>query len=129
MQRYKVNWVECRLPGGQDFAVAVCGYSGKVCYMTLGNDIVTRMLVSSVVFQGEQCQSAQHCLALGCQLNQTERGHMLHMLEMFQDETLDQETTGLWGTGSALEALVLFAEKMNDIVPDELRQREKPETV
>jgi hypothetical protein len=115
------------MPGGQDFAVAVCGYSGKVCYMTLGNDVVTRMMITCVLFEGEQCQSAQHCLALGCQLNQTEHGHMLHMLEMFQDETLDKETSALWGTESELEALVIFSQKMNDILPDELRKRGEPE--
>ena len=125
--KYKVNWVDYKLPSGKEFGVAVCGYAGKVCYMTLGNDSFTRSMINEVFTDSEQCGSAEHCLASQCLLNKTEPMHAMHMLEMFQDEQADEETARLWGTESVLKGLLEFAQKMNDIIPEELRKRQEPE--
>jgi hypothetical protein len=96
--------------------------------MTLGIDTFVRNLVCQACIEKGQCQSAEHCLAISCELNRTERGHAMHMLEMFQDEKTDEETAELWGTVSAIESLINFSQKMNDILPEELRKRQAPET-
>jgi len=121
MPKYKTNWLDYRLPSGQDYAVAVCGYSGRIRHMTFGNDEVRRMFVVSETIEKE-CNVAKHCLALDCPLNRTEREHILHMLDMHEDETLDAETSRQWGTESALEGLLKFVEKMNAAIPEELKK-------
>lgn len=127
MARYRLTWVDCRLPSGRDFSVAVCGYSGKVCYMTLGTDMSTRLMICQAFIEQGQCDRAEHCLAFYCPLNRTERIHAMHMLEMFQDENAGEETAKLWGTESVLEGLLQLSQKMNDILPEEYRKRQEPE--
>jgi hypothetical protein len=131
MPRYMSQWLDYRLPTGQDFAVAVCGYSGKVRHMYIGNDPVRRMIVQHVdviqnVDTGDECCQADHCLALDCPLNRAEQEHLLHMLDMNEDEPLDPEAAGQWGTQSTLDCLLKFAQKMNEFLPDELKKPQKP---
>ena len=127
MEVYKLNWVNCRMPSGKDFAVAVCGYSAKVCYLVLGADTASQILISQARIDQGRCDRAGHCLAFGCDLNRTEPVHAMHMMEMFQDESADEETARLWGTDSVLEGLLDFSLKMNDILPEELRQKQAPQ--
>lgn len=72
-----------------------------------------------------KCEASQHCLALGCSFNQVEPLHLTHMLEMWIDEPLDDETAGIVGTEGTVEALVKFADKMNEALPEELHKRNK----
>lgn len=81
---------------------------------------------TSVDVTDSKCQASKHCLALSCPLNKTEPMHLAHMLEMSSDEPLDEETAGIFGTKSSVEALVKFADKMNEIIPEELRERKDP---
>ena len=127
MERYKLNWVNCRLPSGRDFSVAVCGYAGKVCYMILGTDTAAQLMISQACLDDGRCDRAEHCLAFACELNRTEPVHAMHMMEMFQDEAADEETARLWGTESVLQGLLDFSIKMNDVLPQELRQKQAPE--
>jgi hypothetical protein len=122
MPRYATNWVDYQLPSGQEFAVAVCGYSGKVRHMTIGQDPIRRMFVKFVDVEGEACQTAEHCLALSCPLNHTEAEHLAHMLDMREDEQADAESAQTWGTESTVDALVKFADKMNESIPEELKK-------
>lgn len=123
MPKYSTTWVDYRLPTGKEFSVAVCGYSGKVRHMILGTDAIRRMFVRDInVEEGQYCEASQHCLALDCPLNRTPREHILHMLDMNEDESLDTETSKLWGTDSTIDCLVKFAEKMTRALPKELRQ-------
>lgn len=121
MPKYKTKWLDYRLPSGQDYAVAVCGYSGRIRHMTFGKDDVRRMSVVSETVE-QECNVAKHCLALDCPLNRTEREHILHMLDMYEDETLDEETSRQWKTESALEGLIKFVEKMDEAIPDEFKK-------
>ena len=125
MPRYATDWVDYKLPTGQEFGVAVCGYSGKIRHMTIGPDPMRRMFVKFVDVDGEYCQTAEHCLALSCPLNHTKGEHLAHMLDMRADEQVGAENAELWGTGSTVDALVKFADKMNESIPEELKKGNK----
>ncbi len=122
MTEYSVTWLDYELPTGKKFSVAVCGYSGKIKHMYLGIDTIRRMFIKQVNVEGTSCSSAQHCLALGCPLNKTPREHLVHMLDMHDDEPLDEKTSELWGTESTVDSLVKFAEEMNQALPKELHK-------
>ena len=122
MPKYKTTWLDGKLPSGQIFSVAVCGYSGRVRHMIIGDDPIRRMLVRFETVEGNQCQTAEHCLAIDCPLNRTEHEHILHMLDMYYEEKLDAETAKAWETGSVVEGLCKFANKMNEAIPAELRR-------
>jgi hypothetical protein len=122
MPKYKTTWLDGKLPSGQLFAVAVCGYSGKIRHMTIGDDPTRRILMRFETVDGNQCQVSNHCLATDCPLNKTENKHMMHMLDMYYEEKLDPESSNTWETDSVLEGLLKFATKMNESVPAELRR-------
>lgn len=126
MSRYSLTVLDYRLPDGQPFTVTVCGYSGKVYHMSIGTDTMRHLRSTSVDVTESKCQASTHCLAMGCPLNKTESLHLAHMLEMPVDESLDEETAKICGTKSSVDALVKFAAKMNEILPEELRKRKKP---
>jgi hypothetical protein len=126
MPKYLTKWMDYRLPTGQEFSVAVCGYSGMVRHMYLGNDPVRRVLVQHVYVEEEYCQTGDHCLALDCPLNRSEREHLLHMLDMNEDEAMDPEAAEQWGTDSTLDGFLLFARKIAESLPDELKKPQKP---
>lgn len=125
MPKYSTNWVDYCLPGGQDFAVAVCGYSGKVRHMYIGHDPVRRAFVHHVLVEDGFCQTGDHCLALDCPLNRSEPEHLLHMLDMNEDEVLDAEAAEQWGSRSTLDSFIQFARKMNALLPEELKTPQK----
>ena len=125
MAKYPTTWLDYRLPTGQEFAVAVCGYSGKIRHMTLEKDDLRRQMITSVEVDEENCRSSEHCLALKCPLNKTEPEHLAHMLDMWTDEPLDNEASEIWETESTVDAMVKFADAANDSLPEELRKRQK----
>lgn len=114
------------MPTGQEFSVAVCGYAGKVRHMYIGNDPMRRTFIRNVHVEGESCHAAEHCLALDCPLNRSEQEHLLHMLDMNEDEPLDPEAAEQWGTSSTLDCFLKFARKMNELLPEELRKPLEP---
>jgi hypothetical protein len=126
MPKYATKWVDYRLATGQEFAVAICGYNGKVRHMYIGHDPVRRMFAQHVYVEDEFCQTGDHCLALDCPLNRAEREHLLHMLDMNEDEVLDPEAAAQWGTQSTLDSFLMFAQKMHEILPEELKTPQKP---
>ena len=113
MPKYVTKWMDYRLPTGQEFSVAVCGYSGMV-------------LVQHVYVEKGFCQTGDHCLALDCPLNRSEREHLLHMLDMTEDEVMDPEAAEQWGTDSTLDGFLLFARKVTESLPEELKQPQEP---
>jgi hypothetical protein len=113
MALYETTWKDFRLPTGQEFAMAVCGYSNKVRHMTIGEDPIRRMFVKSIEVEGERCSTGDHCLALDCPLNHTEGEHLAHMLDMNQDEPVDEETARLWGKETAVDCLVEMAKRFS----------------
>jgi hypothetical protein len=122
MTEYATTWIDYKLPSGQEFSVAVCGYSGRIRHMIIGKDPIRRMIVKSVQVEGSYCTSGAHCLDTRCSMNSTGPEHMAHMLDMPQDEPLDEEGSGVWETESTVEALVRFADKMNDSIPEEYKK-------
>ena len=126
MSKYLTKWVDCRLPTGKAFSVAVCGYSGMVRHLYLGSDLIRRMLARHVFVEEGFCQTGDHCLALECPLNRSEREHLLHMLDMNEDETMDPEAAEQWGTDSTLDGFLLFARKMTESLPENLRKPQNP---
>jgi hypothetical protein len=126
MPKYPTKWIDYRLPTGQEFAVAVCGYAGKVRHMYIGRDPVRRMLINDIYVEDESCQLAAHCLALDCPLNKAENEHLLHMLDMNEDEPLDSETAAQWGTDSTLNSFLIFAGKITQQLPEELKNPQPP---
>jgi hypothetical protein len=126
MSKYSTNWLDYRLPTGQEFSLAVCGYAGKVRHMYIGNDPVRRAFIQHVFVEDGWCQTGEHCLALDCPLNRSDREHLLHMLDMNEDEPLDSEAAQQWGTASTLECFLKFAQKMREQLPEELRNPQPP---
>ena len=126
MAKYSTNWVDYRLPTGQEFSVAICGYNGKVRHMYIGNDPVRRQFIAYVFVSDESCHTAEHCLALDCPLNRSEHEHLLHMLDMNEDEPLDPEAAKQWGTESTLECFLKFALKVHELLPEELKKPQEP---
>ena len=126
MPKYSTNWIDYRLPTGQEFSVAVCAYAGKVRHMYIGNDPVRRAFVQHVTIDEEECQTGTHCLAVDCPLNHAEPEHLLHMLDMNEDEPVDPETAQQWGTSSALQCFLSFARKITQSLPEELRKSQLP---
>ncbi|MBN1472937.1 MAG: hypothetical protein JW925_14275 [Syntrophaceae bacterium] len=120
------RWIDYRLPTGQDFSVAVCGYNGMIRHLYLGNDPVRRMLAQHVFVEEGYCNSGYHCLAVDCPLNTADREHLLHMLDMNEDEGMDPETAEEWGTHSTLEGFILFARKMTESLPEDLKKPQEP---
>ncbi|MDO8716226.1 MAG: hypothetical protein Q7J73_05400 [Dehalococcoidales bacterium] len=127
MSEYQLTVLDYRLPDGQPFTVTVCGYNGKVRHMSIGTDAMRHLRGTSVDVTESKCQASKHCLALSCPLNKTEPMHLAHLLEMPADESLDEETASICGTKSSVDALVKFADKMSEIIPEELRNRKEPE--
>lgn len=126
MSRYLTKWVDYRLTTGQAFSVAVCGYSGMVRHLYLGNDPVRRMLAQHVFVEEGYCHTGEHCLALDCPLNRADKEHLLHMLDMNEDEAMDTETAQQWGTDSTLDGFLLFVRKMTESLPENLRKPQEP---
>jgi hypothetical protein len=126
MPKYSTKWVDYHLPTGQEFAVAVCGYAGKVHHMYIGNDPVRRMFIQHVCIENGWCQSAEHCLALDCPLNRSDEEHLLHMLDMTEDEPLDPDAAEQWGTASTLQSFLKFARKMTESLPEDLKKPQPP---
>jgi hypothetical protein len=122
MKRYDTKWMDYRLPTGQDFAMAVCGYNNKVRHMTFGNDQLRRMFVTFVEVEGQSCSTSQHCLALDCPLNHTEHEHLAHMLDMNTDEPVDEATAKMWGKSSAVDCLVEMAHRFTESLAKEVEQ-------
>jgi len=122
MPRYTTNWADYRLSSGQEFGVAVCGYSGKVRHMTIGPDPLRRSSIKFVDVDNSECASAEHCLAVSCSLNRTQPTSIAHMLDMPTDEATDEETGKIWGTDSTVDAMVKLTEKITDILPEEFKK-------
>ena len=126
MTKYATNWVDYRLPTGQEFSVAICGYSGKIRHMYIGNDPIRRMFAQHVYVDEESCQQGDHCLALDCLLNRSEPEHLLHMLDMNEDEPLDPEAADQWGTTSTLQSFLIFARKISEQLPGDVKYPQQP---
>ena len=126
MPKYQTKWMDYRLSTGQEFSVAVCAYSGMVRHLYLGNDPVRRMLAQHVYVENGYCQTGDHCFALDCPLNRADREHLLHMLDMNEDEAMDPEAAKQWGTDSVLDGFLLFARKMTESLPDKLKKPQDP---
>lgn len=126
MPKYETEWKDYKLPTGQDFAVAVCGYSNRVRHMTFGQDPLRKLFVQSVVVEeNENCSSADHCLATDCPLNHTEGEHLAHMLDMNEDEAVDEETSKMWGADTAVGCLVAMAKRISDEMAVENKDKAK----
>jgi len=126
MLKYMTKWIDYRLPTGQDFSIAVCGYSGMVRHLYLGNDPIRRMLAQHIFVEEGHCSTGDHCLALDCRLNRAEREHLLHMLDMNEDEGMDPEAAEEWGPESTLDGFLLFARKITEALPEELKKPQEP---
>ena len=126
MQKYLTNWIDYKLPTGQDFSVAVCGYSGKVRHLYLGKDPIRRMMAQHAYVGEGYCQIGDHCFALDCPLNRAEQEHLLHMLDMTEDEELDAEAAEQWGTNSTLNGFIKFAHKISESLPEDLKTPTAP---
>ena len=94
--------------------------------MYIGNDPVRRAFVHHVYVDDGVCRTAEHCLALDCPLNRSEPEHLLHMLDMNEDEALDPEAAEQWGSQSTLDCFLRFARKMTDLLPEELKKPQPP---
>jgi hypothetical protein len=84
------------------------------------------MLVQFVNVEEGFCHTGDHCLAMDCPLNRSEPEHLLHMLDMNEDEPLPPEEAEQWGTSSTLECFLKFSQKAMDLIPEELRKRQSP---
>jgi hypothetical protein len=110
--KYPITWVDYRLPTGKEFSVAICGNEGRVCQLFLKGDIDHRSSIYQVDIEEQSCNRSHHCLALDCLFNSTSKNVVIQMLGLTEDETLDQETSKLFGTQSTTEGLMKFIKKI-----------------
>lgn len=123
MTKYAVTWLDYHLPTGQNYTVAVCGYYGKVSHMAIGQIPLQDRSIKFIDVEDGKCTAGEHCLATSCPLNRTTDEHLAHMLDMPGDEPLDKETSKLWGTESTVQALIRFAQKIGDELPEEVKRQ------
>lgn len=114
MTEYPTTWQQYRLPDGREFAIAVCGYSGRVRHLTIDHDIMRQSCILCNMIDGGKCSSATHCLALECPLNHTEHEHLMHMLDMWTDEPADEESVKQLGRKTVVGCLVEMARRISD---------------
>jgi len=118
MVTYPITWNEYRLPTGREFSVAICGNTGKICHMFLGQDYIRRNFIRQMEIEGQNCSAGKHCLALDCTLNKTPKDHLLHMLDMHEDEALDEETAKIWGSESTVDSLLKFVKQVESMISE-----------
>ena len=114
MAEYATTWQNYRLPTGEEFAIAVCGYNGRVRHMNIGGDLLRQRLIRRVIVTKNKCNSAEHCLALECPLNHTEHEHLAHMLDLYIDEPADEASVKLLGKATVVDCLVEMARRISD---------------
>ena len=118
MSKYSITWTDYRLPTGKEFSVAICEKTGRICHMFIGKDPIRRSFIREVDIEGENCNASEHCLALDCELNKTPKEHLMHMLDMHEDEDLDEETAKIWGTESTIDSLLLFVKQVETMIAE-----------
>jgi len=118
MPKYPITWNDYRLPTGRQFSVAICGNTGSICHMFLGQDFIRRSFIRELHVEGQHCSAGEHCLALDCKLNKTPKEHLMHMLDMYEDEALDEETAKLWGTESTIDSLLKFVKQVESMIAE-----------
>ena len=118
MSNYPLTWMDYRLPTGREFSVAICGNTGRICHMFIGNDVIRRSFIRQVDVEEQNCSASQHCLALDCELNKTPKEHLSHMLDMHEDEVLDEETAKVWGTDSMIDSLIKFVKQVETMIAE-----------
>jgi hypothetical protein len=118
MPKHTITWTDYRLPTGREFSVAICGNTGRICHMFLGKDAIRRSFIRELEVEGEYCSAGGHCLALDCQLNKTPRDHLMHMLDMHEDEVLDEETAKVWGSESTIDSLLKFVQQVESMIAE-----------
>jgi hypothetical protein len=114
MSQYQISLKDYCLPTGEQFAVAICGYNGKVRHLIIEKDPLRNWLVRHIDVDGQTCSCAQHCISLDCPLNHTEKEHLMHMLGMYKDEPVDEATAKLWGKNTSLEILIEMARRISE---------------
>jgi hypothetical protein len=125
MTRFITTWLDYSLPTGQEFAVAVCGYTGKIQYLTIEEDKSIRELLTSVEVTDKRCEAGESCLVLSCRYNKTGPDQIAQMLKVSPCESLDTAAVEIWQTESTVDALVKFVDKMNEALPDHFRLMQK----
>jgi len=118
MPKFPITWNDYRLPTGRQFSVAICGNTGKICHMFLGQDFVRRSLIRELVVDEQNCSAGEHCLALDCTLNTTPKDHLMHMLDMYEDEALDEQTAKVWGSESTLDSMLKFVKQVESMIAE-----------
>ncbi|UCG54496.1 MAG: hypothetical protein JSV32_07935 [Dehalococcoidia bacterium] len=106
MSEYPISWMNPQLITGKQFSVAICGYEGRICFLCLERDGKKRFPISKINVEKKDCDMSNHCMALECTFNNTNRENLLEMLGMQEDEKVLGETAHLWGTDSMLEGLL-----------------------
>ncbi len=86
--------------------------------MFIGKDPIRRSFIREVDIEGENCNASEHCLALDCELNKTPKEHLMHMLDMHEDEDLDEETAKIWGTESTIDSFLLFVKQVETMIAE-----------
>ena len=122
-KEYPTTWQDYRIPGGEEFAVAVCGYSGRVRHLTIDHDVMRQTCIRYNIVEDGKCGSGTHCMALECPLNHTEHEHLMHMLDMWTDEPADKESVKQLGKTTVVDCLVEMARRISEARPPLIDER------
>jgi hypothetical protein len=114
MTTYLINWKDYCLPTGEKFAVAICGYTGKVRHLLIEYDPMRNMYVQEVEIDNKSCSSSSHCISVDCPLNHAPKDHLMHMLGMYKDEPVDEETAKIWGKNTSLDIMIEMARRISE---------------
>ena len=90
-------------------SISVEGLEGGIYFYSIQSE-------QGTVQQGKvvkhSCSSANHCLALECELNHTEHEHLVHMFDMYNDEPADDTAIKQWGKDTVVDCLVEIARQI-----------------
>jgi hypothetical protein len=124
MTKYPIDWKDYCLPTGEKFAVAVCSYTGKVRHLLIEDDPMRNLYVQEVEIDYQSCSSGLHCISVDCQLNHSPKDHLMHMLGMYKDESVDEETAQIWGKNTSLEILIEMARRISESMALERKNKD-----
>jgi hypothetical protein len=113
--------MDCTLPNGREFSIAVCGFSGRIRYLTLNKDDLFHHHMTSVLIwhrsDSDFCEAGECCLDISCKLNKTTPEKLASIFGMAGDEMLDAETAELWRSSSATESFLKLIAQINSALP------------
>ena len=124
-KEFDTTWRELNLSGDQKYSIGICAYTNKVRHMIIGEDVLRESMITKVFLSDDEktCLVGNHCLAMDCPLNTTEKEHVIHMLDMNEDSPVD-ETAKIWGADTVVGCYLALAKRLSEELAVESNQEQ-----